>query len=154
MMSLALHSCAALLLFSAVSRAAFVSTSNFDEFTGRQLPITTAAGVSIHQGGIVQIGTFDSADVAALIGALPSATGMNALLDEFIPVGTPTTIGAEFSGLFFAGRTVPIEMDSILVGKPIVNLLLHMQQKVGGPGQQIPAIGLGSARPREAGRKK
>jgi hypothetical protein len=122
-MTLVLRSCAALLLFSAVSRAAFVYTSNFDESTGRQLPITTAAGVPIQQGGIVQIGTFDSADVAALIGALPSAAGMEALVDDFIPFGTPTAIGAEFSGLFYAERTVTIETDSTLVGKPIYTFI-------------------------------
>jgi hypothetical protein len=122
-MTLILRACAVLVCLSTVSQAAHVIATNFNENTGVQLPITTAAGVSIQQGGIVQIGTFESPEVAALIGALPSAAGMAALLDDFVPFGPPSAIGIDFSGLLIAQGIEPIEIDSSLVGKPIYTLI-------------------------------
>lgn len=122
-MTLLRHTCAVLTFLPAFGHAALVSGANFEETSGRQLPITTASGDSIQQGGIVQVGSFGSPDVAALIGALPSTAGRDALIGDFIPFTDRTSIGFNFNGLFFIEKLEPLASDSPLIGKPVYTLI-------------------------------
>ena len=121
-MTLPRYACV-LLLLPALGEAALVTGSNFQETSGRQLPITTAAGDSIQQGGIVQVGSFGSSDVAALIGALPPTAARDALIGDFIPFTDATSIGFNFNGLFITEKLAPLAGDSPLIGKPVYTLI-------------------------------
>lgn len=122
-MTLLRSACAVLLFLPALSHAALVVGRNFQEESGRQLPITTAAGDAIQQGGIAQVGSFGSSDVAALIGALPSTAGRDALIGDFIPFTDATSIGFHFHGLFITEKLEPLAGDSPLIGKPVYTLI-------------------------------
>lgn len=113
----------AFLAFPSAGQAANFINTNFNEHSGRQLPVSTVSGEPIVVGGVAQIGTFASDDPSALIGALSSLAGRDALLDDFIPFGPSTSFGLDFSGLISQHAMEAIPEDSPLVGKPIFTLI-------------------------------
>jgi len=111
------------LLTTSVSEAGNILATNFDEVSGGQRPISTATGAPILTGGIVQLGSFQSADPSALIAGLTSPAGLAALLADFITFGSSSPIGGDFSGLYAGDKSVAIAADSALVGKSIYTLI-------------------------------
>ena len=113
------------LLTAGVSQAGNILATNFDEVSSAQRPFSTNAGVPIGltAQGVVQLGSFTSADPGALIAGLGSPAGLAALLADFIVFGSSSQIGADFAGLYAADKSTPIASDSTLVGKSIYTLV-------------------------------
>lgn len=114
------------LLTASVSQAGNILATNFDEGTSAQLPFSTVAGAPIGLAGgtgIVQLGSFTTADPGALIAGLGSPAGLAALLADFISFGTSSQIGTDFAGLYASDKSSPIASDSPLVGKSIYTLI-------------------------------
>ena len=114
------------LLTSVVSHAGNILATNYDEGTLAQRPFSTVAGTPIGltgASGVVQLGSFTSADPGALIAGLGSPAGLAALLADFISFGTSSSIGSDFPGLYAADKSSPIASDSPLVGKSIYTLI-------------------------------
>ena len=111
------------LLTAGISEAGNVLATNFDEATGAQRPLSTSAGVGISTGGVVQLGSFTSADPSGLIAGLTSPAGLAALLADFINFGSTNAIGTDFAGLYASDKSSPILGSSPLVGKSIYTLI-------------------------------
>ena len=114
---------ALLALVSTSTHAGNILVTNFNETTVRQLPISTFPNNPILTGGVVQIGTFTTADPSALIAGLGSPAGLAALLSDFIAFGSSSSIGSDFSGLYASDKSAAILSDSPLVGKNIYTLI-------------------------------
>ena len=113
------------LLTAGVSQAGNILATNFDEVSGAQRPFSTNAGapIGLTAGGVVQLGSFTTADPGALIAGLGSPAGLAALLADFIVFGSSSQIGADFAGLYAADKSTPIPSDSPLAGKSIYTLV-------------------------------
>lgn len=118
-----LFAIALMALASTSADAGNVLVTNFDETSVRQRPISTWWSTPILSGGVVQIGSFTSADPGALIAGLCTLAGLAALLNDFIPFGSSASIGADFSGLYASDQSSPITSDSPLIGKNIYTLI-------------------------------
>ena len=104
-------------------QAGNVLVTNFEETSGRQMPISVGNGVGVSIGGVIQIGSFASGDPSALIAGLTSPAGLAALLADFINFGASNTIGSDFSGLYASDKSSPLLAGNPLVGKPIYTLI-------------------------------
>jgi len=114
------------LLTAGVSQAGNILATNYDEVSGAQRPFSTNAGAPIGlagASGVIQLGSFTTADPGALIAGLGSPAGLAALLADFISFGTSSQIGADFAGLYASDKSSPIASDSPLKDKSIYTLV-------------------------------
>ncbi len=114
------------LLGASLAQAANVSHFNFNEDTGAQRPLSSSTGAPILSGGVIQLGTFRSADPTSLINAFngsPSEGTKQAILNDFINFGATSSVGTSYEGLYGGEKSVPILAGSEFIDKTIYTLI-------------------------------
>jgi hypothetical protein len=113
---------AAMIGVAFAARGATINGTNYNLDSLTHKPISLLDGTALTSGGIIQIGSFTSADPGALIGGVTSPAGLAALLSDFIAFGSPTSVGASgagFEGLYDVAAQSPLAAGHPLVGKSI-----------------------------------
>ncbi len=116
---------AAVLTSATLVQGASVVATNYDEASGRQLPLSSASGAGFLTGGIVAVGTWNASnsDVAGLFAQLPNPQVWEQIVNSFVRFGNPSTVGGGFSGLFEADVQQPLVAADVQVGKNIYTLI-------------------------------
>lgn len=115
-----------LVLGAATVNGATVNGTNYNLDNLTHKPIALSSGAALTSGGVIQIGSFTTADPSALIAGLTSPAGLQALLADFIAFGASTSVGASgagFEGIYDVAAQSPISAGNPLVGKSIYTLI-------------------------------
>jgi hypothetical protein len=106
--------------------AATINATNYNIDTLTHKPITLTSGLALTSGGVIQLGSFQTNDLSALIAGLTSPAGLNALLADFIAFGSSTTIGGQgagFEGIYDLPAQTSLATGNSLIGKSIYTLI-------------------------------